>query len=63
MATNGNGEKRIATLPPIRIGEQLERALMREAARQDRSLSDLVRVALTQWLRCHGSNDDGASES
>lgn len=45
-------EKCTAQLPPLRISERLERALMRAAARDDRALSDYVRRALE--LHCFG---------
>jgi hypothetical protein len=35
-------EKRVAQLPAIRVGESLEQALMRLAARDERSLSDYI---------------------
>lgn len=35
-------EKRVAQLPAIRVGESLEQALMRLAARDERSLSDYL---------------------
>jgi hypothetical protein len=40
-------------LPRVRVTEDMELALMRAAAAQDRTLSDLIRVALGQWLYGH----------
>lgn len=39
-------EKRVAQLPPVRCSETLESALMRLAARDDRTLSEYVRRVL-----------------
>lgn len=38
-------EKCIRQLPPVRVSETLERALMRLAAADDRSLSEYIRLA------------------
>jgi hypothetical protein len=53
MSASANGEKLSSELPRVRISEQMENDLMRAAAREDRSLSDLVRCALSQWLYGH----------
>lgn len=39
-------EKRIAQLPPIRCSDTLEHALMRLAAKDDRKVSEYVRLVL-----------------
>lgn len=57
------GDKLTAELPRVRVTEQLEQDLMRAAADQDRSLSDLIRVALAQWLYGHGRKPAESSES
>jgi len=56
-------DKLASELPRVRVSEQLERDLMRAAAAQDRSLSDLIRVALSQWLYGHGPKNGNASDS
>ena len=43
-------EKRLRHLPAVRVGETLELAAMRVAARQDRSLSSVVRLALQEYV-------------
>jgi hypothetical protein len=45
-------EKRVAQLPAIRVGESLEQALMRLAARDERSLSDYIWRVL--WRHAFG---------
>lgn len=59
---NANGEKLIATLPSVRVTEQMETDLMRVAALEDRPLSDLIRYALSQWLYGHGRKSEESSE-
>jgi hypothetical protein len=55
-------EKCTAQLPPLRVSERLERALMRGAARDDRALSDYIRRALE--LHCFGHvGGNGADDS
>jgi len=46
-------EKKLAELPRVRVSEQLEIDLMRAAAADQRSVSDLVRVILSEWLYGH----------
>lgn len=48
-------EKCIRNLPPVRVSDSLERALMRLAARDDRSLSEYIRMVLTRHAFGHGS--------
>ena len=45
-------EKRTAQLPALRVGESLEKALMRMAARDERSLSDYLFRVL--WRHVYG---------
>lgn len=57
-------EKCIAQLPPLRIPESLEHALMRLAAREDRSLSEYLRLVLMRHVHGHAfsleaDNQDG----
>ena len=59
---NGNGEKLTAVLPPIRVTDELETTLMREAAIADRSLSDFVRFALTQYIFGHRTKVNESTE-
>ena len=49
-------EKRIRNLPAVRVAESLETAAMRVAARQDRSLSSVVRIALQEYVLAHGES-------
>lgn len=49
-------EKCIRQLPPVRVSETLERALMRLAAADDRSLSEYVRLVLHQHAWGHASS-------
>lgn len=44
-------EKKIKTLPSLRVPESLELAIMRHAARLDRSISYIQRLALVQYLQ------------
>ena len=46
-------EKCIRNLPPVRVSDTLERALMRLAARDDRSLSEYIRLVLTRHALGH----------
>ena len=46
-------EKRIRQLPPVRVSEGLELALMRLAAADDRSLSDYIRHVLERHAFGH----------
>lgn len=39
-------EKRVCQLPPLRVSEPLEQALMRLAAAEDRKLSEYVHLVL-----------------
>lgn len=49
-------EKNIASIPALRVSERLETALMRLAARDDRSLSEYVRLVLERHCFGHGGN-------
>lgn len=49
-------EKCIRTLPPIRISDSLEMALMRMAASDDRSLSEFVRLVLERHAFGHAGS-------
>jgi hypothetical protein len=44
MSDDTMAEKCIRNLPPVRVSETLERTLMRLAARDDRSLSEDIRL-------------------
>jgi hypothetical protein len=46
-------DKLIRELPRVRITEQMEIDIMRAAAADERSVSDLVRVILGEWLYGH----------
>ena len=57
-------EKCIRQLPPIRVGETLEKRLMQLAAKDDRALSEYVRLVLMKHVYGHatsvwGELDDG----
>jgi hypothetical protein len=55
-------EKCVAQLPPLRVSERLETALMRLAARDERALSDYIRVVLEHHVFGHvGNVPDGRS--
>lgn len=57
-------EKCIRQLPPIRVSDSLESALMRMAARDERSLSEYVRLTLDRHAFGHApslSRDDAIS--
>lgn len=49
------GEKCIRQLPPVRVSETLERALMRLAAKDDRSLSEYIRLVLMRHAMGHAA--------
>lgn len=51
-------EKCTAQLPPLRITERLETALMRLAARDDRALSDYLRIVLEKHAFGHAASVD-----
>lgn len=48
-------EKCTHNLPPIRVGESLAHALMRLAARDDRALSEYIRLVLMHHAFGHGA--------
>lgn len=48
-------EKRICSLPSLRVSETMERDLMRAAAAEDRTLSDLMRHVFAAYLYGHAS--------
>lgn len=55
-------EKCVRQLPTIRISDSLETALMRLAARDERALSDYIRLTLERHAFGHASSvmrDDG----
>lgn len=57
-------EKCIRQLPTIRIGDTLEMVLMRMAARDDRTLSEYVRLVLERHAFGHAASvlrEDAAS--
>lgn len=56
-------EKRVRTLPAIRIGETLENALMRLAAQDDRTLSGYVVRVLEKHVFGHASSLDADIEA
>lgn len=49
-------EKRITQLPPVRCSDTLESALMRLAARDDRTLSEYVRRVLEKHVFGHAGS-------
>ena len=51
-------EKCTAQLPPLRISESLEHRLMRLAAKDDRSLSDYVKLILVKHVYGHAASLD-----
>jgi len=55
-------EKCTAQLPPLRVSERLEMALMRLAARDERVLSDYIRIVLEHHVFGHaGTVPDGGN--
>ena len=63
--TNEMGEKCIRNLPPVRVSDALESALMRLAARDDRSLSEYIRLVLARHAMGHAAmlpRDDEAGQ-
>lgn len=56
-------EKRVRTLPAIRIGETLENALMRLAAQDDRTLSGYVVRVLEKHVFGHAGSLDADAEA
>lgn len=51
-------EKCIRQLPPLRVSESLETALMRLAAGQERSLSEYIKLVLSHHVFGHGATMD-----
>ncbi len=47
-------EKRTQQLPPVRVGEMLETALHRLACKDDRALSEYIRLVLEKHCFGHG---------
>lgn len=45
-----------SNLPALRVSDSLERALMRLAARDDRALSDYIRLVLERHVFGHGAS-------
>lgn len=56
-------EKRVRTLPAIRIGETLENALMRLAAQDDRTLSGYVVRVLEKHVFGHAGSLDADADA
>jgi hypothetical protein len=56
MSRSAAGEKCIRQLPTIRISETLETVLMRMAARDDRTLSEYVRLVLERHAFGHAGS-------
>lgn len=54
-------EKRISSLPSVRVTERTEIALMRAAARDGRELSDYIRRVLELHLWGHEPHSSGAA--
>lgn len=63
MACNGCPDKRIASLPVVRVSERLETSLMRLAAAEDRPLSDYIRRVLERHCFGHAGTVDPAAET
>lgn len=53
-------QKKVCTLPPVRVGEDLFNDLMRVAAEQDRKPSDVIRRAVAVYVYAHGPVNLGA---
>lgn len=51
-------EKCIRNLPPLRVSEPLETALMRLAAGQERSLSEYIKLVLSHHVFGHAVTID-----
>lgn len=51
-------EKCIRQLPPLRVSEPLETALMRLAAGQERSLSEYIKLVLSHHVFGHAPTID-----
>lgn len=51
-------EKCTRQLPPLRVSETLETALMRLAAAQDRTLSEYIKLVLNRHVFGHGQSVD-----
>lgn len=51
-------EKCTSQLPPLRVSESLETALMRLAARDERSLSEYLKLVLSRHAFGHGFSLD-----
>lgn len=49
-------DKATSNLPALRVTERLETALMRLAARDERSLSDYIRLTLERHAFGHGAS-------
>jgi hypothetical protein len=62
MSTEMTHEKCTQSLPPVRVGVTLETTLMRLAARDDRSLSEYIRHALTLHAMGHAATLHDGSE-
>jgi hypothetical protein len=56
LSRSPGSEKCIRQLPTIRISEPLETALMRMAARDDRTLSEYIRLVLERHAFGHASS-------
>jgi len=65
MADSPMAEKCIRQLPPIRVGDTLERRLMQLAALDERSLSEYIRLVLQKHVFGHAATvpaDDHESQ-
>jgi len=51
-------DKCIRQLPPVRVPETLETALMRLAASQERTLSEYIKLVLSHHVWGHGGSVD-----
>jgi len=52
------GEKCTRQLPPLRVSETLEVALLRLAAAQERTLSEYIKLVLSHHVFGHGQSVD-----
>lgn len=56
-------EKCIRQLPPLRVSETLETALMRLAAVQERTLSEYIKLVLAHHVFGHATSMDAHLQS
>lgn len=55
-------EKCTRQLPPVRVPESLEMGLLRLAARDDRSLSEYIKLTLSRHVFGHAPTVDALAE-